>query len=447
MMKKGLFSVLWALLVVLASCKDDDVNIFDKPSDVRAAEAIASLKSDLTAPANGWIVKYRPESGSGSFYVLMKFGEDNTVTIRSDLGSNDGEFYEQTMTYRIDSSLGLELIIESYSFFSFLFEQDQATFLAEYEFDYANKTPDNELVFRSKSDPSNATILLFEEASPADINLLGMELSANLNEIADDLDNFSPTLKLTYQDMDLAFYLSLDELRRTLYIKGVSRKTTTASAQNVGFSSPYVIEGNTIVLDEPLTGTFFGNNISLESIAFDDDLAASEINACADPIPTHVMEGTTGTGDDITLEPTLVDVSGIKFTTLSDFYSTPIQNVFFNGFSAGNEIAQDIAGAQQMQLYYNSGGLYAMGFYIVNADGTAVWALREFTASLTDNRIEFDFAPTVTLFPQNATTDANLENVNNYLNAITEGGTTYVFEYSEGIYEFYNPCTGWTVAF
>ena len=80
----------------------------------------------------------------------MDFNEDNTVHIRSDLGSNDGQFFEQTVTYRIDSSLGLELIIETYSFFSFLFEQADATFLAEYEFNFVNKTPDEALVLIAK---------------------------------------------------------------------------------------------------------------------------------------------------------------------------------------------------------------------------------------------------------------------------------------------------------
>src|SRR5690606_3310169 len=109
-----------------------------------------NLKSDLIA--NPWKMKYTPDETAGSFWVLLNFNDDNTVTIKSDLGANDGEFFEQTLTYRIDSSLGLELIFETYSFFSFLFELDQATFPAEYEFNYVNKTPDNALVFLSKSD-------------------------------------------------------------------------------------------------------------------------------------------------------------------------------------------------------------------------------------------------------------------------------------------------------
>ena len=194
----------------MTSCKDDEIAVFEKTADERVAEAIATLKQDLVSPANGWRLKYRPEDESGSFYVLLNFNEDNTVHIKSDLGSNDGQFFEQTVTYRIDSSLGLELIIETYSFFSFLFEQDDATFLAEYEFNFINKTPDEALVFNSKTDPGTPTILLFEQASADDVALLGTQLSTNLNIMSEDLNMIASSLKLTYQNRDLSLFLVLD---------------------------------------------------------------------------------------------------------------------------------------------------------------------------------------------------------------------------------------------
>src|SRR5690606_24032265 len=142
------------------------------------------------------------------YWVLMDFDEDNRVTIKSDLPQNDEEFFEQTITYRIDNSLGLELVLESYSFFSFLFEQDQATFLAEYEFNYANKTPQGELVFVSKTDPPPATTLLFEEAEASDEALLGQSISVNLHK-------FPLSNRIVFANRNVAVYLSLDLLRRT----------------------------------------------------------------------------------------------------------------------------------------------------------------------------------------------------------------------------------------
>src|SRR5690606_22872283 len=135
-------------------------------SDVRASEAIAQLRQELIGPENGWLVRYRPEQSSGMYYVLLNFRDDGKVIIQSDLGAENGRYFKDTVTYRVDSSLGLELVIDSYSFFSYLFEADQATFGAEYEFNYVNKTPDNQLVFQSKTDLNNPRdIIVFSPAS------------------------------------------------------------------------------------------------------------------------------------------------------------------------------------------------------------------------------------------------------------------------------------------
>lgn len=448
-MKKWLY-IFGLVVVVFTSCKDDEVAVFEKTADERVSEAVANLKQDLVAPANGWRVKYRPEAESGSFYVLMDFNEDNTVTIKSDLGYNEGEFFEQTVTYRIDNSLGLELIIESYSFFSFLFEQGQATFLAEYEFNFVNKTPDNALVFNSKTDPGVATILLFEEASTNDNALLGTQLSTDLNIMADDFPKWSSSLKLTYQDRDLVFYIVLDNFRRILSINSASRKSNTAIIESMSFSSPYILKGDSIVFDSSFTGTVLNNNISLKGIRF-TGLSEGTVTVCTDPITTHAYAGTTSANDDVLLETTLADASGSNFAQASDFFYSPLVYISNNGESASGQIADDLTGAGSMQLYYdydigNGTPFYAMGFYLQNSNGTATFALREFTPTLTDNNIVFNFAPDISIFGD-PNPDADTTNVNIYLDALTQGGNTYVFELQDNIYEFYNPCTNWSVLF
>jgi hypothetical protein len=449
-MKKWLY-FFGVVCVGLVSCKDDDVAIFEKTADERAGEAIATLKQDLVAPANGWIVKYRPEAESGSFYLLMDFNEDNTVNIKSDLGYNDGEFFDQTVTYRIDNSLGLELIIESYSFFSFLFEQNQATFLAEYEFNFVNKTPDNALVFNSKTDPDTPTILLFQEAGPNDINLLGTQLSANLNLIAEDFNKFSASFKITYQNKDLIFYVVSDNFSRVININSASRKTNFNATQNVNFSTPYILKGDSIVFDNAFSGTVLNNNVTLKGIKL-STFSEGTINVCPDPITIHLWAGVTSANDVITLETTLEDASGPQFASASDFHYTPSLGYVFNdGVSAGNQILQDLPGAASFQLYYNydignGTPFYAMGFYLQNANGEPTFALRQFTPTITENNIVFNFAPDVQAFG-NPNPDADINNVNIYLNALTDGGNTYVFKVQDNVFEFYNPCTRWSVLF
>ena len=448
-MRKVLYFI-GMLSILLSSCKEDDINVFDKTADERVAEAIATLKQDLIAPPNGWKLKYKPEAEAGSFYVLLDFDDNDKVTIKTDLGSDDGVYYEQTISYRVDNSLGLELILENYSFFSFLFELDKATFGAEYEFNFINKTPDNALVFNSKSDISIPTILVFEEATATDINLLGIDLSKNLTLLSEDLDKFTSSLKLTYENKDLALYISLDEARRTMRIASAALKTNSQDTQILNFTTGYLIKGDSIIFDEPLEETVLGNTIVIKSIRF-NQLADAAISVCTDPIPIHTYSGITSTNDVVLLETSLIDVNGKTFAQLSDFYFCPLQNVFDNGTSMRNTILQDIAGALVMHLYYNydigtGTPLYGIGFVIQNLNGSITFALREFTPVLNDNNIIFNFAPNITLFGSQQT-DANIANINIYLDALTQGDNTYVFEVSEDLYEFYNPCTGWSFVF
>jgi Domain of unknown function (DUF4302) len=448
-MKKWIY-IFGIVIVILTSCKDDDVAIFDKTPDERVSEAIATLKQDLTAPANGWKLKYRPESESGSFYVLLDFNEDNTVHIKSDLGNNDGQFFEQTVTYRIDSSLGLELIIETYTFFSFLFEQNNATFLAEYEFNFINKTPDEALVFNSKTDPDTPTVLLFEQASPDDVALLGTQLSTNLNIMSEDLKMVASSLKLTYQNRDLSLFFVLDNFRRVLTINSGARNTNPLVTQPLNFSTPYILKGDSIVLDDRFSATVLNNSITIKSIKL-STLTEGTLTACANPIVVHSLVGATSANDQVKLETTLRDPSGNSFAQASDFFNSPVEYIFNNGESAALEVRQNITGAQYMQLYYDydigSGTpFYGIGFYIQNVNGTVTFALRQFTPTLVANRLIFDFAPDISIFGE-PNTDANIDNINIYLDAMTEGDNTYVFQVQDGVYEFFNPCTGWSFVF
>src|SRR5690606_9956876 len=125
------------------------------------------------------------------------------------------------------------------------------------------KTPDNALVFQSKSDIGKKGIILFQQATAEDENLLGTDLAANLNLLAGDLEKITSSLKLTYDSKDLALYLSLDELRRTITVTSASLKSNTATTQSVNFSTGYLIEGEKIIFDDPLEGTLLGNAITI----------------------------------------------------------------------------------------------------------------------------------------------------------------------------------------
>ena len=446
-MKKLIF-ILYSI-AFLAGCQDDDTRIFEKTADERSAAAIAELKDELTDPEDGWIVKYSPVEGTGSYYVLMKFDEDGKVNIRTDLGANQGEFQDQTIGYRIDSSLGLELVLENYSFFSYLFELDQASFGAEYEFNFVEKTPEGALIFSSKTDFSTPTVLTFQPASGNDTNLLGEAVGLNLDILGNDLERFSSALKITYADKDLEFYISLDAVRRVISFNLAARKSDPSTQQNISQETPYYLEGNDLVLENAVSTTVSGTTERVERITF-DELGETSINLCADPFTVHTYSGQIG-NDNVSVETTILDLAGGTFADESDFYFCPLSNIRRNGLPLVDEITADVHGALEMHLYYGAqladgGVLNGIGFVIRNDDGSITFALREFTPELNGNNLVFNFEPGVTLFGEQ-NTDADLNNIDKYLDPLTQGDNTYVFKYANDIYEFNNPCTGWSYVF
>lgn len=445
---KKLISLTWLfVLLFLAGCKDDDINKFDKSADERVAEAIADLKSKLTAPANGWKLLYTPEDGYGSFIVLLDFQDNDMVTIKTDLWVENGKFYEQTVGYRIDSSLGLELIIENYSFFAYLFEFDRATFGAEFEFLYQHQNDNGSLLFSSKTDVSDkATQLLFTEAS--DLDDRGVDVAPKVTAMTEDLQKITTSLRMTYENKDLIFYLSLDEPYRRLTFTSASRKSNTDQTQQINFTTGYYLRNDSIVLQSPLAGSFVGVTTSIKGVQLNNP-EGSTLTLCADPITVHGYSGVTSAGDDVLLETTLADASGPAFVA-ADLYSAPVGNVAYLGESAYAQVIADLPTATHFQLYYNTvlpDGyvLNGIGFRIQNPNNTVTYALWEFEPIFEGNNVKFNFAPEISQLGNGTTSEENLAAVTKYVEYLTRGGNTFVFQYSKGVYEFSNPCTDWSV--
>jgi hypothetical protein len=269
--------------------------------------------------------------------------------------------------------------------------------------------------------------------------------------MADDFEKQTPpSLSLTFTNRDVILYITLDNLRRIASINSASRKGNTAITQSLNFSSPYFLKGDSIVFDTRFSGTGLSSSISMKGIKF-SGLQEETLNVCAEPMTVHSYAGVTSANDAVTLKTTLLDAGGRSFATLSDFYFSPLSYILNNGVSAEADISQDVAGALQMHLYYNYDigdpePFYAIGFVIRNLDQSITYALRQFNPVLTDNNIVFNFEPDISIFG-NQQTDADIDNINIYLNALSEGNKTYVYKYDENLYEFHNPCTGWSFLF
>lgn len=448
-MKKNQLPVLItiAFLLLASACSNNEEELlFDKPADERVAEAITTLEQKLTAPANGWILRYQPVEESGTYVVLLNFDQDGGLRIRTDFTVNDNEFYDQANTYRVDNSMGLELIFESYSFFSYLFEQNGASFLAEYEFDYINETPDGDLVFRSKSDPGIPTVLVLQPAPENAESLLGREINTNLDQLSQSLGVISPVYRLDYQNRDLSLFLSLNTLLRRINFTYASPASSN-QVRLINFSTGYTAQGNSLILDEPLVDNYFGNDVNISAINFRALSDALDIEACDQVFDIQQYQATIAEGGNaVAMLPTLVDPGGSEFQNESGTYLANPGSIYRNGVSVGNQVTQDIEGMIGLVMYYfdnDESPFIALGFGLVQNDELVV-PVRDFVPTYTNNQIEFSFDTDYEVVIGDTTAVLDTAAMNTYIRNITEGGRTRILQSNSSTYELYNPCTGWS---
>ncbi len=440
--------VLWAL--VSACGNNEEELIFDKTADERVAEATADLRQKLTAPTNGWIMRYQPVPESGTYNVLLNFDADGGVRIRTDFGVNNNEFYDQMNTYRVDNSLGLELIFESYSFFSYLFEQNGATFEAEYEFVYVNETPNGELVLTSKTDLSftSSTIVVLEPAPSNAEQLLGRQINSNLETLSATLGVVSPVYRLNYANRDLSLYLSLNTFLRQINFT-YATPLSGANAQAVNFSTGYRVEDNTIILDDPLSDTYFGVNVTIPAINLRELADAGTIDACNEAVAIRQYQGTIAeSGEPVGLFPLLSEPGGGRLQNLSEIFVANVGGIYDNGVSVGQQVFDATGGAVNFVIYHiqnEQRTFYAMGYLLQLSEGGFSIPVKEFTPGYEGNRVTFDFAPTYSFANGDTTVTLNQVALDTYLNNLTEGGQTRLIQTGQTRYEMFNPCTGWSV--
>lgn len=267
------YFIIFLLTLFLASCTEDTTDL--PPVEQRVMEAVEGLRSELIAPANGWRLEYQPSEEAGTFLILMTFTSDGNVNIKSDVPSGNGEFFDQTITYRIDNAQGLELILETYGVFHYLFELDQATFGGEFEFLYKQKEEQN-LVFESISDFSNPTILTFVPAGANDENEFSRTLSQNME--AFKLTNpqifgtIIPTQQLILTDKNISVFWTIDLNKRNLTAEfagiGTTRDEVLSNAR-VTLNQPrkFTYANGQIVLNEPISFVLSGQSINISQIS------------------------------------------------------------------------------------------------------------------------------------------------------------------------------------
>ena len=454
-MYKHLATYTWLVLLLWGCNSDDGPNL---PSyEERVNNALSTLRADLTSPTQGWRLEYRPTPEAGAFLVLLEF-TDKEVRIRSDVGANNGAFYDHTIPYRLDNGLALELILETYCVFSYLFEQDQANFGAEFEFIFKSKDGEN-LLFESKTDVFNPTQLLFEPAGPNDDDLFSREISENLDAFStvapQALTPETPQQQIIFEDLGISVFWALDNRKRTIFSQFAGDGTTVEEILANGgillnHSSGYGIANGFMILEEPLQFSLGGQNVVIDRIALETfDMNAP--NLC----PTEPSNGPRYRGSapglgDVTMLSSLLSASGQGFQ--SAVYTV---NVLFLFDGDGNSISED--GIIADRFPDASGFVFFYGVELTNPDIPIYSAgiifedgdiyVREFEATETEiNRVQVKF--TNNFYHSGTPQPGDQQDLTAVTDEIFSGELTYAFEFPVSglsVFRLFNPCNQYEV--
>ncbi|MEQ8470160.1 MAG: DUF4302 domain-containing protein [Marinoscillum sp.] len=456
-MRKKLIYILLGLSFAFG-CEDEKS---DLPSvEDRTEAAIEDLRDHLTDPTNGWKVSYQPTSESGSFFMIMDFSENGDVNIQSDLAADDGVYFNQTTSYRIDSGLGLELIFETYGALHYLFELDQASFGAEFEWLYEGED-DDKLTFSSKSDLFDQSTIIFEPATSTDVLLFSREIAENFDSYAGQSPRLfggaNPSQQLYLSNIDLSVFWSVDLSKRILNIDLAGKGSTiqeviAGNYQAIGQASGYTFLDGKFVLNNPVTINTGGQSFLLSEIILE------EYSTNGDPLCAGSGENTpsytisvaeVGSG---TLTKNLINSSGFGFTAQSQsLYSVNIPFIFddsLRSLAEEGSISTKLPNAVAflMTLGFDSDSIpeNSVGFLVEYDNDTTEYHLRSFDANLVGNLLEISLLDEYyhTGNPPAGEQQALME----ITDEVFEGGSVYAYDLAiRGLtaFQFYNPCNGY----
>jgi hypothetical protein len=448
---------MFLFFFLLIACTKEKVAILP-PVEERVTEAISNLRTELTTPQHGWRLEYQPTSESGIFYMLLAFDEEE-VRIQSDVADNNGEFFDHTIPWRVDNALGLELIFETYGVFHYMFELDNATFGAEFEWAFELKDGDN-LVFKSISDPhfDRSTITL-APASANDDNLFAREIAANLNAFSTigpkALEMPIPRQQIILEDAGISIYWSLDPGKRivtsTLAGTGTDFDDPGFEAVVLDHTSGYILQSGNMELLDPLQFILSGRAYTISSITFSDfsNTGPSFCAFSADNGPLYTGN-IAGLGS-ITMIGSLFDLEGTAFQPIAEFpYSVNSFFIFDETSTSlseeGGIIAENFPGAVGFLFYYgfesDTQPSNAVGFILDDGIGNTDIFLREFQPTTTvGNKI--NVVLTDVYYHSGVPGPEDENNLAEITDLLFEGGDVYAFDFPvEGlvVFKLFNPC-------
>lgn len=463
-MFKKVYIILLSFIIL--SCNDQEGNDLAS-ADERIESAISDLRDKLTAPSNGWVLNYRPNNGGGSYYMLLDFEEDE-VRIQSDVAYDSGYLYDQTIPYKLDAQSQLVLTFETYAVFHYLFEEEQSTFGAEFEFFFVEDS-NGDLVFSSKTDttfPFTTISLSPALAGASDFFAYEQVDNMQLFELYNQPFGTEIVQQVYIASDNVSIFWTIDLLQRTIALDAAAVGETGDEIDlnnmiadlngNFGFS----YGSSSIIFEETIDFTLNGKQYSFTEIQL-DELSNSGMNYCsssAETSPIYLGE-INGVGS-CELRHTLYQSSGKNFIKQAEIpYSV---NVFFVGDSTGVSLTDEdevigINYPEATGFVFNYGLIdednvlpeYAIGITYQDDDGLFQTDYRGFEpADLVGNVLQITLNEDFYYTKDSPMSDdeARIRNVTDELIGL---GTEelYISEWADigddiVVYRLFNPCNG-----
>lgn len=255
MRKQKIYTVIGmlAFFVVSACSLHEEENLFNDSSANRISEALKNYKEILTAPENGWIMKYYPSDdlSFGGYNLLISFDENGNAKVSGETANPEKSV---TSLYSLIQSAGPVLTFDSYNEILHLFSEPLGGYEGEFQFTIMSATPDKVVLSGTKTRNTIILVPMPKEKTwsdylkavtktQEDIFLGTFNLKVNGKEIGSVMQD-NNVFTLTYAGAgeldakkEIPFIYTSDgiELYEPLTIDGVTMSTFKADTENISF--------------------------------------------------------------------------------------------------------------------------------------------------------------------------------------------------------------------
>ena len=266
-MNKNLLYYILAIALV-ASCRKKDDHVFDKSSDERINEALASYQKTITSSPYGW--NGNLVTGDGGYYrFYFSFNDSNRVQMYSDWDSTTATVLKES-SYRLKALQQPSLIFDTYSYIHILSDPDGGVnggsygtgLKSDFEFRIDTVTTDSVLL----TGRFNGSKLTLRKAAQADKNVWASK------QVTNGVVNFKNYFKfllyfkrLTYNGTQ--YELQFDTTLKKITVSWGSGSSTSSVTRGyyfwnngVFFTDP-VVNGSASIPGFSITGFNAGSQI------------------------------------------------------------------------------------------------------------------------------------------------------------------------------------------